>query len=278
MSRTFKLPIGFEHEGQEIKEAVVADTGSEAEMIYTKKPSSSKVQTWFGKVIAISVESIGDTKVAGPYSKQEDKEDIPKVVLSIPFIDAGSLLVQIQRECWENDLGLQKLQCVNCGAILEGTMDLDKIEIPEGPKSPMLDFVVSLGKEYTIKDMPEPMKHFEGMKFNQIKFRTATLGDSIRHQEISEDQVLFWKKLAFDTIEELQYLAEDGMVTSVPSDYTGKRGMKFFNSDLHSKTLRKIRAGVQTIPPSATYFYEDKCTKCDKMTPFYASVAKFFLT
>ena len=50
MADKFTLPIGFKHNGKDIKDLAIAETGGEAEKIYTKRPSTSKLHTWFGQV------------------------------------------------------------------------------------------------------------------------------------------------------------------------------------------------------------------------------------
>ena len=54
------------------------------------------------------------------------------------------------------------------------------------------------------------------------------------------------------------------------------RGELFFNKDLSSKLLKKVRKGMQTQLPAAKFFYEDECGSCGELTPFFASVSNFF--
>lgn len=277
MADKFYLPIGFKHNGKDITELPIANTGGDAEKIFTKKPSASKLHTWFAQVIAVAVSEINGVTIASEFIKQEDKNKIPAEILLIPFIDAGTLMMQIQRECWEDMMKNQRLTCVNCGEKLDAEIDLKKIAIPinETGKA-ILDYTVKLTKTYTINTGIDIMAQYEGFKFNRVKFRVATLGDGINHQEVLKDEVTFWRELAFDTIIGLSYIDEAGEETVVPDGYIEKRGKVFFTRDMDSKSLKEIRKGMQETMPSAKYFYEEDCPICSKTTPFFASVSNFF--
>jgi len=279
MADKFQLPIGFKYNGQDIVELPIAETGGEAEKIFTKKPSSSKLHTWFGQVISSAVESIGDEKISSKFLKADhDKTDIPEAVKMIPFVDVGTLLVQIQRECWENTIKDQKLKCVSCGSSLDADIDLSKIDVPanDGGKATE-EFSVKLSKTYEIKNSIEQLKEYDGYKFNHIKFRVATLGDAIKHQEIARDELLFWRKIAFDTMIGLYYQeSADSEIIEVHEGYITKRGLQLFNKDFNTSTLKEIRSGLQKTLPSAKFYYEEDCPVCSSPTPFFASVTNFF--
>lgn len=275
--RQFILPIGLKVEGEDIVTLPIAETGGEAERIYTKRPSTTKLHTWFGQLIAASVERIGNEKIAEKYLKQEDKKDIPALVKKIPFLDAGTLLIQIQRECWERHIENQKLTCTNCGSNLQATIDLDKVEIPENKEGKAIEtFDVELPKTYTISTGIEQLKEYDGYKFNHIKFRTATLGDAIKHEGVTKDEVTLWRSIGFDTMIGLFYKDEDGNIEEVPDGYVTKRGKQLFTKDFNTPTLKAVRSGLQKSLPSAKFFYEEECPECGKDTPFFASVSNFF--
>lgn len=273
-----KLPIGFSVDGVGVMQVDIADTGSEAEKIYTKKPKQGKVHTWMGQIIAVSVSNIAGNSIASNYLKQTDKNDIPELVKRIPLLDAGALLIQIQRECWEDVIPDQKINCTNCGARLSVEVELNKIEMPKNSTGkPMLDYVVKLKKPHKIKSNGvELLAEYEGMEFNRMKFRTATLGDALKHEGVSKDEVLFWRDLAFDTLLELYYEDEDGDITPVPTSFISRRGKALWSKDLNTKRLKEIRLGMQTTLPSAKAFYEEKCPECDENTPFFAQIGHFF--
>lgn len=281
MADNFYLPIGFKHNGKDVLELPIAETGGDAEKIYTKKPSTMKLHTWFAQVIAVSVDTIAGDKIASEFIKQENKNDIPEAVKKIPFVDAGTLLIQIQRECWEAVIKDQKVTCANCGSKLDADIDLQRIHIPthkeeEREEKPIEDLVVKLPKTYEIKTGIKQLAEYEGHKFNRIKFRVATLGDAIKHEQIAKDELQFWRNIAFDTMLGLFYEDKDGKITDVPDGYITKRGKQLFTKDFNTPTLKEIRGGLQKGLPSAKFYYEEECPVCDTPTPFFASVTNFF--
>lgn len=281
MANNFYLPVGFKHNGKDILELPIAETGGDAEKIYTKKPSTLKLHTWFAQVISVSVKSIAGDSIASDFIKQEDKTNIPEAVRKIPFVDAGTLLIQIQRECWEAVIKNQKVTCSHCGSVLDADIDLHKIHIPtpkdeEREEKPIEDLVVKLPKTYEIDSKIEQLVEYDGYKFNRIKFRVATLGDAIKHEQIARDELQFWRNIAFDTMLSLYYEDKSGKIIEVPDGYIAKRGKQLFTKDFNTPTLKEIRGGLQKGLPSAKFYYEEECPVCDTPTPFFASVTNFF--
>lgn len=278
-NRKFYLPIGYKYNGTNIIDIDIAETGGEAEKVYTKKPSQTNVYSWFAKVISVSSERIADKAVSEDFIKSKD-EEIPEIVKQIPLIDAGTLLIQVQRECWEDKISEQEIKCRNCGTRLVAEVDLNKIEIPNSDNSerePMEYYEVKLPRTYTISTDIEQLKEYDGLKFNYLRFRVATLGDAIKHEKVSKDEVLFWRNIAFDTLTGLFYKGDDGVVDEVPNRYISLRGKQLFTKDFNTKTLRDVRKGMQTTLPSAKYFYNEECPECGQETPFFASVGHFFM-
>lgn len=276
MERKFILSVGFVQDGNPILDFPIAMTGSEAEKIFTKRPSSTKLHTWFGQVLATSIESINGVPIASLFNNSKNQEDIPALVKEIPFIDVGNLLIQVQRHCWEDVIKGQKLQCSKCGASLTADIDLNRIEVP-ACEQPITEQIVKLSKTYeTIADV-EIMKPFEGFEFNRMKFRVATLGDAIKHEKIVKDELQFWQNIAFDTLLELYHEDEDtGKIVTVPEGYITRRGKQMFRKDFDTIALREIRASLQKDLPSAKYYYEEDCPECGEPTPFFANVTNFF--
>ena len=274
----FILPIGFKHEGKTITELDIADTGAEAEKIYTDKPTPAKLHEWFGKVLAASIHNIGGEVVAKDYLAAPPKDRVvPAIIKKIPFLDVGSLLVQVQRECWEETIEEQKIQCTSCAEKLEADIELNKIDIPKSTGELLEFFDVKLPNTYTIDaGGVEQLVDYDGLKYNHIKFRTATLADGIKHGKVVKDEITFWKRLAMDTMVSLYFEDEDGSIEEIPDGYIAKKASSLFTKEFGSKTLKAIRKGVQTTQPSARYFYEEECPECGQMTPFFASVSNFF--
>ena len=272
----FILSIGLVQDDKNILDVPIAATGSASEKIYTKRPSSTKLHTWFGQVLATSIESINGEPIAAPFNSSKDQDAIPPLVRAIPFLDVGNLLIQIQRECWEKVIKGQKLQCSKCGAHLVADIDLGNIDIPVS-ETAILEQVVKLSKTYETVAEIEQMKQFEGYQFNRMKFRVATLGDAIKHEKIVKDELKFWQNIAFDTLLELYYEDEEtGKIVTVPEEYKNRRGKVMFDRDFDTIALKEIRASLQKDLPSAKYYYEEDCPECGEPTPFFANVTNFF--
>lgn len=273
----FYLPIGFKLSDSDVTDATIAETGGEAEKIYTDQPTRTKLHSWFGKVLAISIGNLGGVEIASEYEKQKDKEVIPDTVLKIPFVDVGSLLVQVQRECWEKEIKDQKITCVNCGEKLTADIDLAKIEVPYRDEKPVEEtMLVKFDKTYTIGEQVEQLREYEGLRYNAIRFRIPTLEDAIRHQGVSKDEVIFWRNVAFDTMRDLVFIDTEGNEEMLPKGWVTKRGKQLFTKDFSSRTLKSIRKSLQVDLPSVKYFYEEDCPVCSQPTPFFASSGNFF--
>lgn len=282
----FVLPIGFIHGEEKVIEVPVAETSGESEKIFTKKPKKSAMYSWFGSVLSIAIEKIGREEISAVYAVQKDKNKIPDAIKKIPLIDVGSLLIQVQRELWEDNIPDQELKCKNCAELLRADVDLNRIEIPgeKNPdREPILSYSVKLSKTYTIPEsfgaISEAFKEFVGLRFNHIRFRTATLEDAIKHEAVNKDEVVFWRNIAFDTMEALYFKDdEEGTeIEEVPARYITMRGKNLLAKDFNTKTLRELRKGMQVQMPSAKYFYEEECPECNQPTPFFASVGNFFM-
>lgn len=279
MDKKLVLPIGYKYGGNDIKEVPIAETGAEAEKIYTKKPTRAKAHTWYAKVLAVSIEEIGGKKIASSFlSVKEDDRDnnIPAEILAMPYLDAGSLLIQIQRECWQDSISNQRVSCVNCGTVLQADIDLKRIEIPTGVGEIVEEFIVPLKKTYEINETKEELQEYNGLRFNKLKFRVATMQDAINRQGVLIDEIQFWKEIAVDTFVGGFY--EDGEeFMEVPEKYFRLyKGKLLFNEVLTSMDLKNVREKIQTTLPSAKYYYEEACYSCGKDTPFFAGVSNFF--
>lgn len=278
---TLKLPIGFYVGGSTpIMELPIATTGSEAEIIYTKRPKQGKIHNWIAQVISASVESINGEPIASKYLAQTNKNEIPALVKQIPFLDAGTLLIEIHRECWQPVLKDQRVRCESCGSNISVDVDLYKIEIPEnGTGKPLTYYTVELSKPVVLTGKvydEDILKEFKGYKINRLKFRTATLGDALKHDGVSKDEIIFWRNIAFDTLVDLYYEDENGEVTPVPTSFLTRRGKAFWTKDLNTLALKEIRQGMQTKQPSAKAYYEEECPECGSTMKVFASVGHFF--
>ena len=279
------LPIGINDGESHITELPLAQTGGIAEKIYTKKPLKTKLHTWFGKILAVSIDSIGSTDIAGEFAarKEADQDNIPDLIKKIPFVDVGSLLIQIQRECWDDTLTNQRINCVKCFESYLVTVELNKIDIPKNTGKQYTEIFVDLPNTHTIDGdkLPDGVADMGGMEFNTLKFRVPTLGDAIDHEKIAKDEIMFWKKISLACLQGLYLKTKNSegeeVMEEVPSRYIGLRGSLLFDRDFSSKTLKKIRTTLQESLPTAKASYEEECLECGQSTPIFASVTSFFL-
>ena len=273
-----KLPIGLQYGGKSYKSLPLAVTGSDAEKIFTSRPKQGKHITWIAQVISTSLENIGGEEIASEFNQDKEKK-IPSAVLNIPFLDAGGLLIQIQRECWEEVISNQRLTCPDCGTKLTADIELEKIQIPDNGKTEAeTHYNVDLKNPISVVADSEILADFKGMQYNRIVFRTATLRDAINFEGVAKDEVVFWKELAFHTIERLEYVEDGKVIDIIPRDYISRRGKLLFNRDLNTKQLKAIRQGMMSTQESVKTYYNDNCYECGSEIPFFAQVNSFFQT
>lgn len=280
---TLKLPVGMTVNGSLVKEAPFAETGSEAEEVYTGQPAGTKLYTWFAEVLAVSIASIGGEAVARPFIKDFHKtRKVPKVVLEMPLNDVGTAMLQIQRHCWQDIMPNKQVQCKMCANLLTVDIDLNRIEVNVDPVTQYTEILVHLAKTYTIEPAGlESLEVYKGVEYNALRFRVPVLGDAIRHEKLMVDDVLFWRNIAFDCLESLVYVAEaeqdrNALKEDVAEGYVGVRGQLLFTVDLGSKDLRAVRAGLTQQLPSAKFYYEDTCGCGKYQIPMFTDVSSFF--
>lgn len=280
-----KLPVGLRVEGELVKEARFARTGGPAEEVYTTKPGSTTLYTWFGEVLSVSIEALGRTQIAGPFLKTFDKSrKVSKAVQNISLNDVGTALLQIQRHCWQDILEARQFACQRCGVEITADVDLNKIEVEWNPTSEYLEVIIHLGETYEVGEQAlEGLKDLEGQKFNAIRFRPPLLGDAMRHEKLMVDELLFWRNIAFDCIVGFRYYHNVGTeeepreeFEDVLDGYQGVRGQQLFTVDLAAKDLRTIRAGVTNKLPGAKFYYEDTCACGRFQVPFFTRQSDFF--
>ena len=273
----FLIPNGVDVNGYRVTTASIADVAGRAEEIFTTRPSKTKLYTWFGRVLSVAIGDIGGVPIASEFLKTvESSKTIPALVKKISFIDAGTLLLQVHRECWEDILPEQEITCTKCGSTFIADVDLNRIEIPKPLEEPVEAITVKLSKDYSIVKS-DAFSEFQDETFNRITFRVPLLEDAIRNEGLATDEVKFWRRMAFDLLLSIEHESEDGAITQIPKKYMAGRGMMLFNKDLRAVDLRKIRRAMQETIPSALLFYEDACKVCGEDTKYFANVNSFFL-
>lgn len=278
--RTLKLPVGLQVGDELVKEVPVAETSGMAEEVYTSRPSETKLYTWFGEIIAVSLSAIGKDPVASEFAKTfNSTRTIPKAVRRLPLNDVGSLIIQIQRECWEDTIEKVQVPCRMCSKIIETDVDLNRIPIPETENEVYEHVLIKLSSVYKIDTSStgaKQLEQYDGLQFNALKLRVPTLEDAIKREKLNGDEVAFWKNIIFDCLISLQHLDEDGAVLDEIDDYHTKRGLVLLKKDLKSKDLKKVRSQITGSLPSMKFFYEDTCACGKYEVPIFAPQANFF--
>jgi hypothetical protein len=273
----FLIPNGVDVNGYRVNTASIAEVAGKAEEIFTTRPSKTKLYTWFGKVISVAIGDIGGVPIASEFLKTvETSKTIPPLIRRLSFIDAGTLLLQVHRECWEDTLPEQEVTCEKCGGTFTADIDLKRLDIPKPLEEPVEKIVVKLSKNYPIAK-GEAFSEFQDEQFNRVVLRVPLLEDAIRNEGLANDEVKFWRRMAFDTIQSLEYENEDGAITEIPRKYISGRGTLIFNRDLKAVDLKRIRREMQRSIPSALLFYSDTCKVCGEETRYFANVNSFFL-
>lgn len=234
--------------------------------------------TWFGQVLSASIARVGNIPIAESFMQQSDKKIIPAAIKAIPLLDAGSTLMQIQRELWEKNLKDQRQKCIHCAESYTATAELHRIPVPAGNDTPIEQFGVNLGETMVIAGPAgsEAFAKWEGHRYNHILFRTPTLDDGIRYEKIAKNEVAFWRSIAYDCAIGFYYQEDENSEKEfVPDGYMSVAGKVLFNKKYSTTTLKTIREGLTELP-SVRMFYEEPCPSCGQDTPLIAQVASFF--
>jgi len=266
----YKLPIGFKYKDTFIKTFTGYEVTGDAEVVFTKKPKPTKVYTWFAEVISVAVKSINNESISDEFLKTKT---IPSIIKKIPLLDAGSLLMQIHRESWEDILYDQQFLCVNCGEKINADIDLNRLEVPT--KDLETEFLTcKLKKSYTLKTKGvDRFADLEGLTFDTLKFRVPTLADAIKNEGRAKDDVLFWRMIAFDCLVDLSSSKDNHVI---PNEYRAGRGSLLFTKDIGARDLKVIRNTLKKELPSVKMYYEDTCPNCGSETPHIANLTNFF--
>ena len=252
MSKVFVLPQGIRiAEDDVLRELPIAPTTGEAEKVFTRKPNNQTLYTWFGRLISAAVEEINGVPVSAPFLKDASKT-IPDAVRDISMPDVGSLLLQIQCECWQDTIENQQIRCTSCGTNLIADVELRKIPI-EVPEEPHPDFVeVSLGTTYKIQTGLEAFSEWEGLTYDTAVFRVPLLRDALKYEKIAQNEVEFWRKVSMDCLLHLKN-SETGEVIS--PEYVHRRGALLMNEDWNTVTLKNVCYRLLTGFPTVKFFY-----------------------
>jgi hypothetical protein len=287
MTKNLKFTMGVKApDGSIIKELPIYKGGAEVEKVYTSDKSTSSLYSWFADVISASISHCNGESIAENFLEgvAKGKKIHPALVLDIPLPEVGNLMLQIQRECWQDTVKNQDTICKWCGdAVTIPEIELNLIEIPE--IKVFHDFIpVNIGEQIVDVTGIDIMKDYNGRKYNTLYFRTPTLRDAIRHEKVAADDVVFWRNIAFDTLTQITFeeIVQDGeeskqVKESLDAQYITLRSKQIFTKDLGTKALKAVREALQNFIPSAKMYYEDDCP-CPKKRkmPYFVVPGDFF--
>lgn len=280
----FILPIGYYKNGVPVKSLDIASISGNAEKIFTTKPKRGKLYNWFGHIVAAAVDNIAGIPVSAPFLQKNLTDYVPDEVLEIPLVDVGSLLIQVQRACWEDHIPNQRVRCIHCSHTHQNVnLDLNRIEIPQGDATPPKSFEIMFDTPVRLSfPGSEIMAPFEGLMYNGITVRVPTLKDGLDAQKLVKNageekgEIDFWREVTLNCIENFFY--HDGVNARVmlPDGFLNLRSRMLFTKDWSTKMNRHVRKMMQTTLPSAVFYYQDECDGCGELTPFYTNPASFF--
>lgn len=288
----FDLPVGFKIKGEYVKNVELLPSNSIAEEVFTSK-IAQKPFTWIARVIAVATGSIGDTKIAEAVRDEyykTSKITIPKVILDMPWADANTMLLEIHRRVWENEVRDMETMCRHCSKSIVVDVDLNRIEMPEknlllieeagefdGISVPLDPFKLT---RLLSQARSEELKELANTEFNEIVFRIPTLGDALKNERYFDRNIELWRRVGADCLESIRSVSreegEDEIVTSIPSNFNTLLGIKIYK-ELTAKNLKTIRHELRESLPVIPFAYKDECP-CDlnREIPFALDPSGFF--
>lgn len=288
-----ELLIGIEKDGSVIKDYSLLRSNGVAEKVFTEK-NASKPYSWMGQVIAVAVEKIGDVPVGAnvrqEYVRTGGTITIPQIVLDIPLNDVNNVLIEVHRTVWKNLIRQQENICKYCGHTSVMDIDLDRIQfLPEEAsklEKSWHEMTVKLQDGWQFEppkvvgsNAPSNYENFRDIVFNQFTFRIPTLGDAIKHEKLANDTITFWRRIAFDCLQQIMAGEGSGNAgTELPIDVKKIFSTKIFDEILFAEDLNTIRTELREGPPMFPFYYLEECSNpnCKKETPISAELGDFF--
>lgn len=286
-SNKFELPIGVVLGGETHKVVELMKSNGVAEKIFTKK-ISDKPYTWQGNILSAAIKSIGGIEIGAEVRKkylEDGVVTIPSVILDLTMAEVNTLIVEIHRRVWQNELPKQEVFCKHCGRKMVVDIDLDRIDYSEESKREIENLqmmgpapiVVNLkdGFEPTpigkITEKPE-YSWITSSVFTRFTFRYPTLRDAIENERYYSDNIDFWRRVALNCLISIE--TENGDV--LPSEFHTFYGLKIFLEYLSVRDLKNIRNSLIEALPTLPFAYEDTCPHCERETPFIMEASSFF--
>ena len=289
-----ELPIGYKVNDIYTREVVLAQSDAIAEEVFTKK-SAEKPYSWIGKVLTIDIGTIGDAKVA-EFARQEYLKSksvtIPHVIKQMPLADANSMLLEIHRRLWKNEVKNQEIICKYCSTKVLADIDLSQAKFDEEDRAKLenkpefSEIICDLPVEVSFDPhfiKVSSLKQYADMeiRYNRIVFRVPTLGDAIKSETYHNDNLVMWRRIALDCIVAIQKVVDGKVVEEFPIEALHGMGLDFYKyAGLGAlNNLKAIRTAVQEELPTMHFSYTAECP-CDRRMeiPMAMEASNFFST
>lgn len=290
----FKLLVGYYYEGKYVRDISLLRSNGSAEKVFVQK-IPNKPYTWMAQVLSIACGTIGGHEVAPRVRERFAKSqfvETPAIVMQMPIADVNTCMLEIHRRAWRHLLRNQTNVCKWCAKELRQDIELNDIDLsPEDkekfdPNHEWKQIVCDLPYGYTYRakgsDGRKLFPDLDGVTFNRFVFRIPTLMDGIRHEQLSDDSIVFWRKVAYDCLVEMQAVSpqptgEVSVVASFGSEQKPAFGPRLFDEELDAEDLGAIREAIRETLPTMPFFYETVCPcPSQKMIPVSFSAGSFF--
>lgn len=286
------LPIGAFLNGTELKEYTLLRSNGIAEKVYTDR-IQEKPYTWIANVLTIGIDNLEGHKI-GPIARAEysssEEVTIPEVIKSLSLAAANTLLIELHRKTWQKHIPDQECFCKYCGFKNILDVNLDNLKMHEEDLKRLrskenwseLECDLETGYTFTAKQMlggskeDKAYSEFDGITFNRLVFRNPNLGDAIALEKQAATPVIFWRRLAFRTLQKVLALDGDGnILTELPLQAVHMSGMKLFDEELDRDDLKAIRSCIRDVP-TLPFDYLIECKSCRAETPMIIEGSELF--
>lgn len=298
LGTSFELAVGIRGGAEVLRDVELLKGNGVTEKIFLKK-LPEKPYSWIGSVLAVAIRSLGQELIGQEARKEYLTEGVitlPTVLKKMPLADANSCLLEIHRRLWQNLVPRQQCLCKFCGGSFIMDVDLNRIEMSDENKAFSEAIRNNPDKLVLCADLPDGLEfvpfqktatdgifknaEFEGL-YNRLVYRVPTLEDAIRNEKFASDEVVFWRRVAFDCLQRIEQVSNPGRdneeVTLVlPHDMNTALGIRLYDQTLSGRDLKAVRTALREKLPVLPFGYEETCPKCERETPIAMEATNFF--
>jgi hypothetical protein len=286
LSLSFELDVPIMVGDVPVKEITLLRSNGASEKLFIEK-LPEKPYTWIAYAIAASIKELGGISIASPSRLEYLKDGVitlPPQIANIPLAVANTLLIEIHKRIWKQVVKDQECLCKYCSSKAIVDIDLNRITysnenleiLSEGRDFNKLSVSLPCGWDFYAPDLPNgtknPLAEYNGLIFNQFTFKAPTLGMAIANEKYAQDNVVFWRRMAFDAL----LTVEDSMGIDLPKQAYQVLGLKLYNEILYSEDLLAIRTLLRDSIPTLPFFYLETCPTCRRETPVTLEGNGFF--